>query len=474
MSGSGGLYDVLRMGMSSLRAQSKALETVSRNMANVNNTAYSRQRVVFGDPSFTGGPSIGVEVTEIRQLRDVLLDRQVIREKSASSALAAETSAYERGEAALGESVAPVIDATGARTVGGNSIADAIAVFFGAARQLAANPTNSTQKQMLVQAGTTMADRFKFARAGLDQVSVDLEESVKSGIDEANLLLDALREINGLIATEESTTGFKSLALRDQRQARLEDLAQLCDFQVAIPTDAPNQIVLSVKTASGANVTMLSGSNPPIKLNFDGNSVGFVDGTEKLAFKGGSIHGNLAARDGALKTLSTDLDKLAGQLISAVNDAYNPDGLAGQNFFAPTAGTASTIRLADGLTAAGVRASLPGGAAGDASAAVAISLLDAKSFGGSEGDLIDGTFGQSYSGAVARFSHALSQSRMSSENQESVFSAISAQRDSVSGVSLDEEAAELMKFQRAYQAAARVVTIIDEMLDLVVSRMGGG
>jgi flagellar hook-associated protein 1 FlgK len=63
---------------------------------------------------------------------------------------------------------------------------------------------------------------------------------------------------------------------------------------------------------------------------------------------------------------------------------------------------------------------------------------------------------------------------MSSENQESVFSAISAQRDSVSGVSLDEEAAELMKFQRAYQAAARVVTIIDEMLDLVVSRMGGG
>jgi flagellar hook-associated protein 1 FlgK len=232
--------------------------------------------------------------------------------------------------------------------------------------------------------------------------------------------------------------------------------------------------VLSAKTASGATVTMLSGSNPPIKLNFDGNSVGFVDGTEKLAFKGGSIHGNLSARDGALKTLSTDLDKLAGQLISAVNGAYNPDGLAGQNFFAPTAGTASTIRLADGLTAAGVRASLPGGAAGDASAAVAISLLDAKSFGGSEGDLIDGTFGQSYSGAVARFSHALSQSRMSSENQESVFSAISAQRDSVSGVSLDEEAAELMKFQRAYQAAARVVTIIDEMLDLVVSRMGGG
>jgi flagellar hook-associated protein 1 len=319
-----------------------------------------------------------------------------------------------------------------------------------------------------------MADRFKFARVGLDQVGADLDASVKNGIDEANLLLGALREINGLIATEESTTGFKALALRDQRQARLEDLAQLCDFQVSIPTNEPNQIVLSVKTASGGTVTMLSGSNPPIKLNFDGTTVGYVDGTEQLAFQGGSIHGNLAARDGALKTLSADLDRLAGQLISAVNSAYNPGGLAGQDFFAPTAGTASTIQLANGLTATKVRASLPGGAAGDASAAVAISLLDAKAFAGSQGDQIDGTFGQSYSGAVARFSHALSQARMSSENQESVFSAISAQRDSVSGVSLDEEAAELMKFQRAYQAAARVVTIIDEMLDLVVSRMGGG
>lgn len=465
---------MLRMGISSLRAQSKALETVSRNMANVNNTAYSRQRVVFGDPSFTGGPSIGVEVTEIRQIRDVLLDRQVTREKSVSSALAAETSAYERGEAALGESVAPVIDATGARTVGGSSIADAIAVFFGAARQLAANPTNPAQKQMLFQAGNTMADRFRFCRAGLDQVGMDLREAVKNGVDEANLLLGALREINGLIASEESTTGFKALALRDQRQARLEDLAQLCDFQTTIPAGAPNQIELSVRTAAGASVTMLSGSSPPIKLSFDGDSVRFVEGNEPLAFKGGSIRGNLAARDGALKTLSSDLDKLAGQLISAVNNAYNPQGLPGQNFFAPTAGTALTIRLADGLTAAGLRASLPGGAAGDASAAVAISLLDAKAFAGSQGDQIDGTFGQSYSGAVARFSYALSQSRMSSENQESVFSAISAQRDSVSGVSLDEEAAELMKFQRAYQAAARVVTIIDEMLDIVVSRLGTG
>lgn len=81
-----GLYDVLRMGLSSLRAQSRAIETVGRNMANVNNPTYSRQRVIFGDVS-TGSASVGVDVIEVQQVRDVLLDRQLVREKSGSAAL---------------------------------------------------------------------------------------------------------------------------------------------------------------------------------------------------------------------------------------------------------------------------------------------------------------------------------------------------------------------------------------------------
>ena len=85
-----GLYDVLRMGLSSLRSQSRAIETVGRNMANVNNPTYARQRVIFGDVSPTGGASVGVDVIEVQQVRDALLDRQVVREKSSAAALEAE------------------------------------------------------------------------------------------------------------------------------------------------------------------------------------------------------------------------------------------------------------------------------------------------------------------------------------------------------------------------------------------------
>jgi flagellar hook-associated protein 1 FlgK len=124
------------------------------------------------------------------------------------------------------------------------------------------------------------------------------------------------------------------------------------------------------------------------------------------------------------------------------------------------------------LTGLNVRASAAGGAAGDGSVAQAISELDVQSFSSTSGDAIDGTIGESYSAAISLFSYSLSQSRMRSENQTGVLSAVRGQRESMSGVSLDEEAAELMKFQRAYQASARVISIIDSMLDTVVNGMG--
>ena len=468
-----GLYDVLRMGISSLRAQSRAIETVGRNMANVNNPTYSRQRVIFGDISPTGGASVGVDIIEVQQVRDVLLDRQVVREKSGAAALEAETAAYERGEAALGETISSVSDPSVASTTGGNSLNNAMAGFFGAARQLSVDPTNSTQKQMFYQTAQTMTERFQFSHDRLAEVQADLTDQVSNDVDKANLLLSAISELNQMIATQESDTGTKALTLRDQRQARVEDLAQVMNFKTTTLPDAPNQIQITATSASGVDTVILSGGTTPETLTFDGDAVRVGSSGTALALTGGSIKGHLTARDGALQTLSDNLDRLASQMVTSVNAVYNPSG-TGQNFFDPAGTDASSIRLASGLTGLNVRASVAGGAAGDGSIAQAISELDVQSFSSSSGDAIDGTMGESYSAAISLFSYSLSQSRMRSENQSGVLSAVRGQRESMSGVSLDEEAAELMKFQRAYQASARVISIIDSMLDTVVNGMGRG
>ena len=468
-----GLYDVLRMGLSSLRAQSRAIETVGRNMANVNNPTYSRQRVIFGDVSPTGSASVGVDVMEVQQVRDVLLDRQLVREKSGSAALEAETAAYERGEAAMGETISSVNDPSLAATTGGNSLTNAMAGFFGAARQLSVDPTNSTQKQMFVQTAKTMTERFQFSNDRLAEVQADLTNQVSNDVDKANGLLTTIKELNLMIATQESETGTKALTLRDQRQARVEDLAQVMNFKTTTLPDAPNQIQITATSASGVDTVILSGGTTLETLAFAGAALRVVSSNTALTLTGGSTKGHLTARDGALQTLRNSLNLLAKQMVTSVNAAYNPSG-TGQNFFDPAGTNASSIQLASGLTGLNVRASVAGGAAGDSSVAQAISKLDIRSFSSTSGDAINGTMGESYSAAISLFSYSLSQSRMNHENQTGVLNIVRGQRESTSGVSLDEEAAELMKFQRAYQASARVISVVDQMLDIVVNSLGRG
>jgi len=468
-----GLYDVLRMGLSSLRAQSRAIETVGRNMANVNNPTYARQRVIFGDVSPTGSASVGVDVIEVQQVRDVLLDRQLVREKSGAAALEAETAAYERGEAAMGETISNVRDPSLAATTGGNSLTNAMAGFFGAARQLSVDPTNSTQKQMFVQTAKTMTERFQFSNDRLAEVQADLTDQVSNDTDKANLLLTTIKELNLMIATQESETGTKALTLRDQRQARVEDLAQVMNFKTTTLPDAPNQLQITATSASGVDTVILSGGTTLETLTFDGDALRVASSETALTLTGGSIKGHLTARDGALQTLRDSLDLLASQMVTSVNKVYNPSG-TGQNFFDPAGTDAGSLQLATGLTGLNVRACVAGGAAGDGSVAQAISELDVQSFSSSSGDAIDGTMGESYSAAISLFSYGLSQSRMRHENQTGVLNAVRGQRESVSGVSLDEEAAELMKFQRAYQASARVISVVDQMLDIVVNNLGRG
>ena len=468
-----GLYDVLRMGLSSLRAQSRAIETVGRNMANVNNPTYSRQRVIFGDVSPTGSASVGVDVIEVQQVRDVLLDRQLVREKSGAAALEAETAAYERGEAAMGETISNVRDPNLAATTGGNSLTNAMAGFFGAARQLSVDPTNSTQKQMFVQTAKTMTERFQFSNDRLAEVQADLTNQVSNDVDKANGLLTTIKELNLMIATQESKTGTKALTLRDQRQARVEDLAQVMNFKTTTLPDAPNQIQITATSASGVDTVILSGGTTLETLAFAGAALRVVSSNTALTLTGGSTKGHLTARDGALQTLRNSLNLLAKQMVTSVNAAYNPSG-TGQNFFDPAGTNASSIQLASGLTGLNVRASVAGGAAGDSSVAQAISKLDIRSFSSTSGDAINGTMGESYSAAISLFSYSLSQSRMNHENQTGVLNIVRGQRESTSGVSLDEEAAELMKFQRAYQASARVISVVDQMLDIVVNSLGRG
>ena len=284
-----------------------------------------------------------------------------------------------------------------------------------------------------------------------------------------NRLLDTISELNTQIGRFEVNNPGVAVDLRDQRQARLEELAKLLPVNV---TELPGgKISLAVKDAGNADIVLLDDNGVTGSITFDGTNLSGGTPATVIALSSGSINGALSVRDGAVQTLRDSLDTFAEQLVTSVNAAYNPSSTAGADFFDPAGLTAGTIAVRSGLTGATLVTGTSG-AAGDNTIAIAVAQLATRSFSTGSGDLIDGTLGQFYSRSVSDLAQALSTASARASDQDKIQQLVRNQRDSVSGVSLDEEMADLVKFQRAFQASSRVFSVVDELLDTIVNRLG--
>jgi flagellar hook-associated protein 1 FlgK len=468
-----GLFGSLSSSVQALNAHSRALETAGKNLANVNNPEYARQRVVYGSRGTVmtpqGAQSLGLEVRAIQQLRDALLDRQLMRELSLESSANTERDAFQRAQAALGEMIDRAA-ATGSGTTTATGIGAALDDFFNAFQSFASRPTDQGEREVLLQKAAILTDRLQLADTRIAQVQTDLNTQVETDVGEINRLLEGIAELNGQIGRFEINNPGSAVDLRDQRQARLEELAAKLDVNIA--EAGGGQLQVSAVDSLGNPVVLVDLATVTGPVTFDGNALSAGNPATVLALASGSVQGALTARAGAVQTLRDDLDALAGQLVSAVNTAYNPGGSTG-NFFAVGGVTAGTISVESGLTAAGLKAS-DGGAAGDNAIALAVGALASRPFSTAGGDTIDGTFSGFYSQTVSRLGQALSTAESRAEDQANITGIVRSQRDSVSGVSMDEELADLTRFQRAFQASSRFFNVVDSLLENVVNQLGRG
>lgn len=468
-----GLFGSLASGVKALNAQSRALETAGRNIANVNNANYARQRVVLGDRGTVltaqGAQSLGVEARQVQQLRDLLLDRQVAREVALTSSLSSRQLAYQKAEAALGQSIDRSANAASTSSATGG-IAGSIGDFFSAFDSFATSPTDTGVRQTLLQKAAVLTDSLQQADTRLGQLQDDLTEQISTDVGEVNTLLSAIATLNGQIGHFEINSPGSAADLRDQRQARIEELAAKLNFETRASATAPGQIDVFVHDAGGAEIPLVQLNAVTGPVTLAGSTISAGSPATAVAVTGGSLHGNLDARDVTMQTLRDQLDDLAGQLVSSVNAAYNPTGLTG-DFFNAAGTTAGTIRLATGLTPVTLKAS-DGGPAGDNTLALAVAQLANHSFSTGGGDAIDGTFAKYFAGVVSNFGAVASRVSDQYEDQHNIENIVRSQRDSISGVSMDEELADLVKYQRSFQASSRVIQVIDELLDTIVNRLG--
>ncbi len=465
-----GLIGDLLSAASALNAHQAGVEIAGRNLANVNNPAYARQRVVLGDRVTVDGRlgplGNGVEVLGVEQLRDRFLDAAVLGEVSQTALLTAQQSGLQRAESNLGEEVDRSGDSASIDSAGHSfhGISSALNDFFNAFDELAANPTDAGAKQVLLQKANILADKFNVTDQRLGALQADFTAQVASGARSVNLLLTQIADLNGNIAQFEIDKPGAALDLRDERQAKLEELAKFIDFKAPTIPGGNGQIQIVAKDTTGGDVLLVDKTTVRGGISFSGSTISGGAPATPLGLQGGALQGGLLARDGAVQQLRGDLKRTADQVAAAVNGAYSP---AGGNFFqVPPASGLLAVDLALNLNTLKTSATADAGAN---DLALAIADIARKSFSTGSGDVIDGTIGGGFTKTVSAFGESLSSVNSKLGDQALIEQMTTKQRDAVSGVSLDEETTDLMKFQRAYQASSRVIRVLDEMLDTLVN-----
>lgn len=468
-----GLFGTLDLGARSLQNQLTGIEVTGHNLANVNNPAYARQRVRLQTsgtiPTPLGPQGTGAQVAAITQLRNALLDRQLVTEAGLSSYWQTQQRLLEQAETSLGQQLdrqAGSVSSTTTSGVGGPlGLAENLSDLFNAFQSVAAQPASLEERQVLVQKAQALAEQFNRVTGRLTGLQTTLNQQLQDEVAAVNRLTAEIAALNHQIARTELSAKGPANDLRDLRQEKLEELGQYLNLEAV--EDETGQVNLSVN-----GVLLVEGQQAVAQLEtYDAGQgqwrVRTSDG-QPLAPASGSLAGLMETRDGPLATAMTRLNQLAAHLIDAVNTAhaagYDLQGNTGLDFFLGT--DAASIRVNDVLVEAPDRFQAAGAAdaAGDNQVALALARLAVTP----QAALGNQSFQQFYHQTVTGLGESLAQATRQVSNQEAVEQMLRRQRDAVSGVSLDEEMTEMVKFQKAFQASARLVTTVDELLETII------
>ena len=451
-----------------MQAQMTGVEVAGQNLANVNTTGYSRQRVdIQTSPDVTTGigpEGTGANATSIQQIVNTLLNTQVQNQQSASGYWNGQQTALQSAQNALDEflnGTASTSSTTSATSASSTGLAAQLNGLFSAFSAVATSPTSTTARQALIGQAQTLATTFNNVSTQLGNLKTSLNSSLSDNVDSANKLLSGIATLNQQISAAEFSGGTAN-DLRDAREQDLENLSQFTNITTSTETNGAvdvsiggQSLVTGYKVADTLQTYTAGGGQMLVQT---------ATGGQPLTLTGGSMQGTIDARDGTLATLQNSLNTLAGTLITQVNaihnGGYSLTGSTGANFFNGTDAATITVNAALAGNPNLIQTSGSATAAGDNSVALQLAALGSTT----QSALGNQTFNDNYDAAVAALGDSLSTANTQVTNQTAVSQMLSTQRSSVSGVSVDEEMTNLMAYQRAYEASAKLVSTVDTLM----------
>ncbi len=479
----------LEIARKALMTQSRALDVTGHNIANQGTPGYSRQRAVltttnpYTVPGMHNGSSAGqigtgVQVSAIYRLRDSYIDYQLRSQSQYLGKAAAENQTLDRVEGIFSD-------------LQGGGIKTAISEFFNAWQDLSRDGSNETTRAIVQRRGEAVADMFRHVDGQLQDVVADINHGIKLAVTDINSLVDRIASLNVQIQTNE-LGGKNANDLRDRRDLLIDELSQMVNLNVFESNGQLSLVVNGVSLVRHESVTHMTLAGDGV-VRWEK-----ADGTEGNAVNvtSGRLAGLESSREKTIGYMK-QLDNLASEFASAVNEqhmkGYDLQGAKGIEFFVGTDSDIENVSaryiyvnklILDEDTGRGLIAAAtpeldaagnpifdadgnPIVVAGDGSNALAMAQLRNKLLFGDKA-----TLEQYYESILGSLGVDARHALQLLDNQTLLVNQLEMRRASVSGVMLDEEMTNMIQFQHAYSAAARLVTVIDEVLDTLINRTG--
>jgi flagellar hook-associated protein 1 FlgK len=481
--------DLLGIGKSGLNVSKKALEVTGHNLSNVNTEGFSRQRVMQSTaiPISVGGfiQGTGVKVDGVRRFNDEFIDKRLSNALANNKFYEARTENLEQVENIFNE-----LDSDGLNQV--------LNKFFNSFRELANQPENETIRSVVRDNANLVIKDFRRIRGTLDTQANNIDRKIENSVADVNQLLHHIADLNGKITSIETAQG-ETGDLRDQRDIALRNLSE--NFKIHTYTDEKNRFIVTAQ-GIGTLVTGLYSQDLATVTQNKNDSSNSMNGSVEVVlkdrpsqkitdkFQGGTLAAIIKVRNEDLKKLQNDVDGIAYQFTTSVNTIHRQgfvnreitigaDGkpikvdkkglTTGLDFFKQPISVeeaGNEIDLADSVKSdlSNIAAALAPNAPGDNRVAIAISKLQHERISG-EGDV---TLEEKYLQTIGSIGLETGKARLDAEQSNGILAQATSLRERLTGVSIDEETANMIRFQQAYQASAKIMQAADDMFKTIL------
>jgi len=456
-----GLNQILNTATSTLLGQQKAISVASKNLANVNTAGYQRRSAQFSPNGATGG----IAVSELRNTADRYIGGKLLLQESRFGAADASRTILASVDQMFG--------------LGDDSIGSRLDGLFNSIRGLETDPANLDLRREVISTAETFVAKVSATALSLEAEQRRADQSIDGVVNEVNDLTGQIAQLNRQI-TELGNTSEGAGDLMDRREQLVNDLAgkiqinrlEAPDGSLTILFDGGHPLVDKGYAASLSATPDAAYANMR-RIDMTGPSGSVREITGQI--DGGQLGGILNARDRDLPAVLDRLDRLAYEFANEFNAVHSAghgtDGVTGRNFFVPPptmSGAARNMAIESGV------AQDPGQIAAATTAATAVGGNDnlANLLGTEDANLAAGgvrTFREEIADITSLVGRTVRANQEAHAGAQAELDTLNAMRESEVGVSIDEEMLDIVRFQRAYQAGAKLVQTANSMFDAVIN-----